>query len=900
MNEELIEAVEFETVDEINVEMSEAVGWTGGDSTRHDSLYGREEANQHPITSITGLREELDDIEALDVVFSNKKNQADYYLWEDENPSQDVRTGLFVTLCNDTSKIRICGLEDDIFGVTVASAAFVGGQDDVVRDAKYGLVVYSGVAAVRCYDGVVAGDYVVPRVDGRAKKAENGYGYKVFALANLDGVMHAIISLGISGNKIHALASGLNALENRVADELSPNVTAAMNMANEAYNKAVASNGGSDEAIGKANEAVDNANSAVKEVGNLGTRVDAINELATQAQTIAANAALSAETMRAEAVDAANAALEKAGEIEAAVKPISSWEYTDPVTGETNTGATYFAEYVKNGLSTKAEMETVNTLDEENKLLIEKNAESYRQVILSLDKYSVGEYSQSYGLTYEQAKTILKVGIIYVPTNSHSETFEDTGKINPFTPGDYYVWDGNVWSEMQNTVAFFSERPNPGTNLRYWYIDSDNAPDGYEPYALYMWDSNKWQKVNIFCNNHGNRMVSSISQEVDNIALEITNARGSYAGLSARLKADNEAQTAMIAKVVDTNGDVNAASIIAAINDAESSVNIEADHIVLNGYNITNGNGSFQIDDDGNMIANGGYIGGWTIAKKDPDGNTYTGGIYSDKQSGEDTYRIGLKTEECYPSDAAIYVTKNPLKTNANGQFAGTNIFYVQHDGKLYAQNAEIEGKITASTGSNIGGWTIAPQQPKTGTSYNSGIYRDCVIGNDIYRVGMKIPVEGEEKPGSIGAFYVTKNPLGVNANNVTATSENMFYVQNDGKLFAKEGSFSRDVTIAGRKISDWMDDKGNVTHIEATGGSVGGWKIGNNLLQSPDYGTSLFSNGQFIFAPNSTDAYVYVSFTHNVVTDKYNFGLGQNTIFQFGNTTFTSEDFAKLKELIK
>ena len=43
-----------------------------------------------------------------------------------------------------------------------------------------------------------------------------------------------------------------------------------------------------------------------------------------------------------------------------------------------------------------------------------------------MDKYVVGEHSQAYGLTIEQARDILPVNSVYVPTIAHNETFEYT------------------------------------------------------------------------------------------------------------------------------------------------------------------------------------------------------------------------------------------------------------------------------------------------------------------------------------------------------------------------------------------------------------------------------------------------------------------------------------------
>ena len=68
--EETLETVEVETAEEIEVEIDETIGWVGGDSKRHYSLLGRDDPNQHPMSAITGLRAELDEIERLKTAYS--------------------------------------------------------------------------------------------------------------------------------------------------------------------------------------------------------------------------------------------------------------------------------------------------------------------------------------------------------------------------------------------------------------------------------------------------------------------------------------------------------------------------------------------------------------------------------------------------------------------------------------------------------------------------------------------------------------------------------------------------------------------------------------------------------------------------------------------------------------
>jgi hypothetical protein len=176
--EETVDVVEAEDAEEIVVEMEEAVGWVGGDSTRHYSLYGREENDQHPIGAISGLREELDSLEALQTVYSNKKSSADYYAWHDNNLEAENRVGYFVSMCDDIRTIRKCAGRD-VFGVVVDSAAFIGGQDDVSRDYKYGLVAHSGIVQVRCELDVNVGNYVISNAYGVAQKTDDNCGYKV-------------------------------------------------------------------------------------------------------------------------------------------------------------------------------------------------------------------------------------------------------------------------------------------------------------------------------------------------------------------------------------------------------------------------------------------------------------------------------------------------------------------------------------------------------------------------------------------------------------------------------------------------------------------------------------------------------------------------------------------------
>ena len=197
-HQEVIQTIDVAVEEPVVVEVEEAFTAFGepNEALKHSLMTERELPDQHPIIAISGLREELNSIEALQTVYSNEKYQADYYEWEDGNPSQENRVGFFVSAGSTIRVINIC-TGKDVYGVTVDKAAFVGGQDDIVRDYRYGLVVHSGVVNVRCETDVCVGDYVISNVYGVAEKTTSGYGCKVTDVIDIEGTLYATIPLNI-------------------------------------------------------------------------------------------------------------------------------------------------------------------------------------------------------------------------------------------------------------------------------------------------------------------------------------------------------------------------------------------------------------------------------------------------------------------------------------------------------------------------------------------------------------------------------------------------------------------------------------------------------------------------------------------------------------------------------
>lgn len=494
----------------------------------HALLLNRDKPDQHTIDSITGLRAELDKMNALGNVSANQKNHAEYYLWQDGNVSKEARTGFFITICEDTDQIAVCDGGDGTFGVTVDSAAFISNQADTARDYKYGLVVRSGVVPVRCEADVQVGDYVVSNASGRAKRVERGYGCKVLSLQDIDGIAHAVVSLPDSIGILYKMSSDASYLGERM-DKAETNIVSAINTANEAYELAKSGGAASDELSQKVDDAINKADSAIQSTEDLKSDIQNANQTAKQAEVIANSASTHAETVKNEAIATANEALAKAENI--------SSEFTS--------------------------------------------------LVVAIDKHSVGEYSQAYNLTMEQAVSILQKGMIYVPTKhadseggSHSETYayaDGSQETQWFTPTYHYIWNGMQWTESENpSVCFSATCPVATEQYIYWYSGNDVTDEKYDARTLYLFKDGAWVAVATLS---GNYTVSLIHQESDKVTVAVTDMNEKIAALDVRV----DEESSKIATVVNADGGVNAAIIIEAINNDKSGVLINADHVVIEG-----------------------------------------------------------------------------------------------------------------------------------------------------------------------------------------------------------------------------------------------------------------------------------------------------------------------------
>lgn len=266
----------------------------------------------------------------------------------------------------------------------------------------------------------------------------------------------------------------------------------------------------------------------------------------------------------------------------------------------------------------------------------------------------------------------------------------------------------------------------------------------------------------------------------------------------------------LVVKQSGSSGTIKAASIVTAINNAGSSVVIDADHISLQGktialtsQNINISSTNFSVSTAGEITAKSGTIGGWTIN---------SAGLYKTVSLDNKTYQSGM------------YAPATPTSTNAAFYVWNTTDdtypFVVRYNGQLKATDADIEGKITATSGT-IAGWAVGASLSKEYV-LNSGTTHRMQIGG----------------PPAVGntALLVRHFPTGQSSNYT-----NDFYVLWDGKLYANNADITGKIT--------------------ADSGTIGGWSIGSNTLyknvtlSSKNYQIGMYAPG----SPTSGTAAFYV-----------------------------------------
>lgn len=159
---------------------------------------------------------------------------------------------------------------------------------------------------------------------------------------------------------------------------------------------------------------------------------------------------------------------------------------------------------------------------------------------------------------------------------------------------------------------------------------------------------------------------------------------------------------------------------------------------------------NFAVSTDGTIYSKAGFIGGWKISNKELS-KTVSKTYYTYLRAPVDTVTNDTRAINISIWDSAL--------NNGNGNWASQ--FYVSYGGKMFAKNAEITGKITATEGYIGGttGWTIKSTYIYNGvTSLTDTAHDGVYLGTNGIRLGK-------------GVFTVT-NAGALTATNATITGE--------------------------------------------------------------------------------------------------------------------------------
>lgn len=194
----------------------------------------------------------------------------------------------------------------------------------------------------------------------------------------------------------------------------------------------------------------------------------------------------------------------------------------------------------------------------------------------------------------------------------------------------------------------------------------------------------------------------------------------------------------------------------------------------------------------------------------------------------------------------------------------GNGVFKVQYNGTLTATNANVTGTITANSGyiGGTSGWTIAQYRlysNKSGSTYielNCNPDETCAIwcgsSSSATAISSKFAVTKTgllyAKEGNIGGWNMKSTYLQASSGTVGMASSGNAAFWAGSNLNADSSSIPSNssdakflVTRSGKLYCSSADISGKIT---ATSGTIGGWTITSNRLQSSDGSVYLSTSG--------------------------------------------------------
>lgn len=265
----------------------------------------------------------------------------------------------------------------------------------------------------------------------------------------------------------------------------------------------------------------------------------------------------------------------------------------------------------------------------------------------------------------------------------------------------------------------------------------------------------------------------------------------------------------------------------------------------------------------GTIVATDGTIAGYNIGP----GGSYDDAIYK-RVSGDDAkYEVGLKATSG-DTDLAFYV-----KESTDSWSSSSNTFYVRNNGQLYAQRADITGKITASSGS-IGSWTIGDMGNYTDSLYTTYCAASTPSSsNPEYAIFMR--GKGAEDTLAFGVKKRTSSSTSWN------DAENPFYVRKDGYVRMMNANVTGTINAESGTIGD-CTISGGVLKIDAANiasGTIATARIPNLSASKITSGTistdrldaSVITTGNFSSKTLSTSNLTVASGCRLGVASEYN-----------------------------
>lgn len=514
--EENVEYIKVDEIEELEIEIEEGIGWVGGDATKHYSLDGRDDPDQHKICAITGLEDKLNTLSSAKNLYAIGSGFAEFQQWKgngyyktEEEYANTGGVGFFVSLVTEIGntsggnlRIDICKKINgdntieatDVYGVTVDNSGFCGNQDDKYNllnsnslnragDPNYAKVCLLGNVKVRVsaeeHKNINIGDYVVPNELGYAKKSENNVGFKVTSKGQIESVSNSTTAWYYVGIALvpqnDNVARVMEELEksNGIIKDINEQLGAVAGEVDKII----------DIGISEKFEDID------KNIENNKIAANQQFQVAQQAAQTAQSVANQAQAQASEAASKYDEATKAVGEAQAMVDDVlddikalqddmsvlAQWP-TDVKPGQSTGVAGFVAQANANNITlanlTKAFDENGADITAIIQKIDEQGA-AIQHLVTHIDKYILGEYSPANGLTLEQT-SFIQPGTIYVPTKKHTEKYK-------YKQGD---------EEKEFSFEFLDKAVDEeGNELGYgqsyiWKISED-------PECEYMWKKDK-------------------------------------------------------------------------------------------------------------------------------------------------------------------------------------------------------------------------------------------------------------------------------------------------------------------------------------------------------------------------------------------------------------------------